>query len=85
MVSTLRSLVDVISRRVDALEADCEKHVIAVPSLDETYSPELDLPRDDPEILKSTNFIIAAALQLVQTLRSPQLTLQHLGGGVRIN
>ena len=83
MPSTLRSLADIISQSVDALEANCAKRGVSVPSLDDLFAPDKSLPRDDPEVLRATDAIVAASFQFIQTVRPPQLSLVQLATGVR--
>ncbi|KLO19077.1 S-adenosyl-L-methionine-dependent methyltransferase [Schizopora paradoxa] len=75
MTFTLRSLAEIILKNCDILDAALEKRGAHVPSLDDPYTPESDVTNNDPQLLATADIACRAALQLVQTIRTPQLTI----------
>ncbi|KAJ7581450.1 S-adenosyl-L-methionine-dependent methyltransferase [Mycena floridula] len=69
MTSPLRALVTLISAQVETLESGYSKSQIFFPSLDEPFQPS---PLDfDPKLNEARRLIVAAASQLIATVRSP--------------
>lgn len=75
MKSTLKALVEIISQNIDVLDDALEKRGAAVPSLDEPFTPGSDVANGQPELMVTADLACRAALQLVQIIRLPQLTL----------
>ncbi|KAI0292082.1 S-adenosyl-L-methionine-dependent methyltransferase [Multifurca ochricompacta] len=74
----LTALVGIISQGVQHLEFAYSKHDLSFPSLDEPFKPgPLD---NDPELDATTRLIVAAAYQIIATVRTPLETIQdHVG------
>ncbi|KAI0057865.1 S-adenosyl-L-methionine-dependent methyltransferase [Artomyces pyxidatus] len=73
MTSPLTALANLISSSVQTLESAYSKEGLAFPSLDEPFRPgPLD---NDAAIMAATHVIIAAAHQLIATVRSPMDTI----------
>ncbi|KAJ7250604.1 S-adenosyl-L-methionine-dependent methyltransferase [Mycena rebaudengoi] len=72
--SPLAALSQLIATGVQTLEAAYEKQGIPYPSLDAPFQPT---PLDfDPALFQTAHLIIAAASQLIATVRSPMETIQ---------
>jgi hypothetical protein len=72
--SPLIPLAEIISQGVQTLESAYSKQGLSFPSLDETFKPS---PLDDnPELAATTRLIVAAAYQIIATVRSPLETIQ---------
>lgn len=82
MKSSIRALAELIIENVDVLEADCAGRGVEVPSLLEPFTPGSGFAMDKPEVRKATSVIAAAAQQLVQTVRPPQMNLITTSYGV---
>jgi hypothetical protein len=67
--SPLRTLLNILSTQVDSIEANYAKAGVSYPSLDQPFVPT---PMDhDPPTVMATQVAVAAATQLLATLRSP--------------
>ncbi len=75
MSYTLRSFAEIILKNCDVLDAALEKRGVPVPSLDEPFTPGSDVTNGDPQLLATADLACRAALQLVQIIRVPQLTI----------
>ncbi|KAF7377776.1 4-O-methyltransferase 1 [Mycena sanguinolenta] len=74
MATPLATLAQLISTGVQTLEAAYAKQGIPYPSLDAPFQPT---PLDfDPALFQTAHLIIAAASQLIATVRSPMETIQ---------
>lgn len=69
----MRLLGDLINASIDKIEARVADASVAFPSLDEPFNPgnEAESVLLDPEVLAATSHIIAAASQLIATVRHP--------------
>ncbi|KAH8998235.1 S-adenosyl-L-methionine-dependent methyltransferase [Lactarius hatsudake] len=71
--SPLIALARIISQGVQTLESAYSKKNLSFPSLDEPFKPSpLD---DDPDVGNTTRLVIAAAFQIIATVRPPQETI----------
>ncbi|KAH8981148.1 S-adenosyl-L-methionine-dependent methyltransferase [Lactarius akahatsu] len=71
--SPLVALARIISQGVQTLESAYSKKNLSFPSLDEPFKPSpLD---DDPDVGNTTRLVIAAAFQIIATVRPPQETI----------
>ncbi len=75
MKSSIRALAELILENIDVLEADCAGRDVEVPSLQEPFKPGTGFAMDKPEVRRATFVVVAAAQQLVQTVRPPQVNL----------
>jgi hypothetical protein len=77
--SSLRTLLNILSTQVDTIEANYAKAGVPYPSLDQPFTPG---PMDrDPQTAMATQVAVAAATQLLATLRSPLDSLFELAVG----
>lgn len=83
MSFTLRSLAEIILKNCDVLDDALEKRGVQVPSLDDPYTFGSDVTDNDPQLLATADLACRAALQLVQIIRVPQLTILQDGLSVR--
>jgi hypothetical protein len=75
----LRTLLDILSTQVDNIEANYAKAGVSYPSLDQPFVPS---PMDhDPQTVMATQVAVAAATQLLATLRSPLDSLWSMAIG----
>ena len=73
MSSPLAALAGIISQSVQTLESAYSKKGLSFPSLDEPFKPgPLD---DDPDVGNTTRLIVAAACQIIATVRPPLETI----------
>jgi len=70
MASPLSTLVSIISSGVHTLESIYSKHGAEFPSLDDPYKPVAF--EEDPDYVESTRLVVAAAAQLLATVRDPE-------------
>lgn len=70
MPSTLKLLSNLIAASVDDIQAACDARGVPFPSLDEVFSQETEEIRNQPEVLKATGILVAAATQLIATARA---------------
>ncbi|KAG6843345.1 hypothetical protein H0H93_001316, partial [Arthromyces matolae] len=83
MSTPLSALAAIISNQVAALEAAYAEKSIPVPSLDAPFIPN---PLDfDPSLAPTKAVIVAAAAQLLASVRSPIETLQEYGPGMYLS
>ena len=75
MVSTLRTLANLIVQQVDTIEAACTKNGLVFPSPDEFFSPESEAARGDPEVIRAVTLLCSAANEIALVARHPQATL----------
>ena len=75
MVSTLRTLANLIVQQVDTIEAACTKNGHVFPSPDELFSPESEAARGDPEVIRAVTLLCSAANEIALVARHPQATL----------
>jgi hypothetical protein len=72
--SPLTALAGIISQGAQTLESAYSKQGLSFPSLDKPFNPgPLD---DDPELSATTRLVVAAAYQIIATVRSPLETIQ---------
>ncbi|KAF7303731.1 4-O-methyltransferase 1 [Mycena indigotica] len=80
--SPLTALVRIIASCVQSIEQAYAKQGIPYPTLDAPFQPSaLDL---DPALLQTASLIVAAADQLIATVRSPMQTLQLYSGSMHL-
>jgi hypothetical protein len=79
-MSSLSALSALISSGVASIEATYAKNGATFPSLDEPFKGPGPL---DLEVMESAALIIAAAGQLIATLRLPPLSLIDVATGVQ--
>lgn len=71
--SPLAALAEIISQGVQTLESAYAKEGVPFPSLDEPFTPG---PLDgDPDVGNATRLVIAAAYQIIATVRPPLETI----------
>ena len=80
--SELRALADLINESVKQIEAVCTSTSQTYPRADEPFTPQSEGIRMNPDVFEAGNIIIAAASQLLSTVRMPQLTLWITSGYV---
>ena len=64
MTSKLRALADLIVQQVDIIEATCAEQNFDLPSLDQPFTPESEVARNDVRISKATTLLNSAANQI---------------------
>ena len=64
MTSKLRALADLIVQQVDIIEATCAEQNVDLPSLDQPFSPESEVARNDVRISKAITLLNSAANQI---------------------
>lgn len=79
-ISPISALSAIISSAVANIDAAYAAQGVTFPSLDEPFRPS---PMDG-KVQDATNLIIAAAAQLIATVRPPPLTLLDAAGAVGI-
>ncbi len=71
--SPLTALAGIISQGAQSLESAYSKKGLSFPSLDEPFKPgPLD---DDPDVGNTTRLVVAAAYQIIATVRPPMETV----------
>ena len=75
MASPLSALVSIISSGVHTLESTYSKHGSKFPSLDDPYVP--GALEEDPALIETTRLVVAAAAQLIATVRLPEDTVRE--------
>ncbi|KAF8510927.1 O-methyltransferase [Hysterangium stoloniferum] len=85
MISTLRALSDLISAAVDQIEQRCILESIEFPSLDGLFTLDSEKTRREPDIAKAISVIVAAASQLVVTVREPSVTMINTACGFHVS
>jgi hypothetical protein len=81
MTTPLRALLALISSRIDEIESIYDKHGTSYPSIDEPFKP---IPQSvEKATLEHTAIAIAAAGQLMASLRSPVATVMETAQSVR--
>lgn len=75
MKSSIRALAELILANIDVLEADCAERHADVPSLQEPFETGTGFTTDKPEVRRASSVIAAAAQQLVQAVRAPEVNL----------
>lgn len=84
MSDTLALLTNIISTNVDSIQTAYTAHNSTFPSLDTPgIDSALNPATTDPEVAQSINAIIAAAAQLIATVRRPELTIVEASTAVR--
>ena len=72
--SPLAALAEIITQGAQTLESAYSKKGFSFPSLDEPFKPgPLD---DDPDLGNTTRLIVAAAYQIIATVRPPMETIK---------
>jgi hypothetical protein len=74
----LDALLGVISSGLAEIKTIYSKEGISTPSLDDPYSPN----PVERKVGQATNLVVAAAFQLIATLRHPSGSLVEASGGV---
>ncbi|KAI0063775.1 S-adenosyl-L-methionine-dependent methyltransferase [Artomyces pyxidatus] len=69
MATPLKALANLISSSVQTLESAYSKKGVAFPSLDDPFQP--GSLNNEPDVETATNLIIAAAHQIIATVRQP--------------
>jgi hypothetical protein len=72
MSADLSTLSSIISSQVVEIESFLNAKDLSIPSLNEPFSPASEAARMNPQVYKSIKLIVAAADQLINTLRPPQ-------------
>ncbi|KIM79035.1 hypothetical protein PILCRDRAFT_823892 [Piloderma croceum F 1598] len=76
----LSTILDIINANVSSIQQIYAKNQTSVPSLNEPYKPLAF----EPELIDSTDLVVAAATQLIAMLRSPVISLVAAVGGQHI-
>lgn len=71
----LRALGNIISTSIDRILDRCSKESLSFPSIHEPANNATEEVRNDPEVAISINLLVAAATQLIATVRPPAKTL----------
>lgn len=71
----IRALLDLIKTSIDDAERACITSGQLFPSLDTLYSSKSEAARSHPAVEQASNILIAAAYQLIATVRPPPVTL----------
>ncbi|THH06774.1 hypothetical protein EW146_g9509 [Bondarzewia mesenterica] len=84
MTSPLSALTTIIVNGVQTLESAYAKQGLSFPSLDESFKPgPLD---DDPALSQTTQMIVAAAFQIIATVRPPiETTVQDFAPSMNMS
>lgn len=84
MVSELRALANLISEKVDEIEAVLLSKGLSLPSLDsnETYTKESELGRNDPQVADACKVVAGAADRLISSVYSPVTNISLCAVGV---
>jgi hypothetical protein len=83
MASPLSALVQIISSNVQRLEAAYSSSGTPLPSLNDLFAPG---PLDqDPATLEASQQIVAAASQLIASVRSPEVTIREYAPGMYLS
>ncbi|KAI0261389.1 S-adenosyl-L-methionine-dependent methyltransferase [Gloeopeniophorella convolvens] len=83
MSDDLTALVGILSQGVQTLQTSYAKQGVSFPSLDDPFKPgALD---EDPELNATTRLIVAAAYQIIATVRSPLETIQDYAPGMYLS
>lgn len=69
------SLVNLISESANKVERNCAQRGVDLPTLDDPFTPESELPRLDPDVLEATSLIVTAAAQLIALVRPAPATI----------
>lgn len=83
MKSELRALADLIVQQVDIIEATCAEQQFELPSLDQAYSPESEVARQDPRVAKAITLLNSATNQMGLLTRSAGESVLMKALGVR--
>ncbi|KII87317.1 hypothetical protein PLICRDRAFT_699701 [Plicaturopsis crispa FD-325 SS-3] len=73
--ATMLSLVNLISESANKIERNCAQRGVDLPTLDDPFTPESELPRLDPDVLEATSLIVTAAAQLIALVRPAPATI----------
>jgi hypothetical protein len=84
MASVILQLSQLISQSVADLVDITSKNGSQVPDLNDKLFPESEAFRKDPNAAKAAKIIAAAAIQLAAYVLSPQESVIHTLGGVRL-
>lgn len=76
--SPLLALADIISSGVRTLDAAYAKEGVQFPSLDEPFRPGMPGLDGDPVLQQTTRLIVAAAAQIIASVRHPMETVMDL-------
>jgi hypothetical protein len=84
--SSLRVLADIISDAVDRIDNEYAAAHLDFPSLNELFDPKdpANVFLADAQVIKNTSLVVAAAEQLVATIRPPVIVAGDLGLVVRL-
>jgi hypothetical protein len=81
MTTNLRALLSLISSGIDTIESTYAKNGVSFPSLDEPAS-QLQPDRAEGETMGDAAIVIAAAAQLIASVRGPVASLMDAASGV---
>jgi hypothetical protein len=77
--SPLSALLDLLTSSIRTLEATYAKEGLAFPSLDTPFKP--NAVDNNPEVLNTARIAVAAAAQIIATIRNPMETVQETATG----
>ena len=75
MAAELEALRNIINTSIDSILDRCSKSSLNFPSTHQPADSATEEVRNDPEIAISINLIVAAASQLIATVRPPAKTI----------
>ncbi|KAI0260406.1 S-adenosyl-L-methionine-dependent methyltransferase [Gloeopeniophorella convolvens] len=83
MSDDLNALVGILTQNVQTLQESYAQKGASFPSLDDPYKPgPLD---NDPEVSATTRLIVAAAFQIIATVRNPLDTIQDYAPAMHLS
>ena len=74
-LSELKALSKIIQDSINSIEATLTANDLEFPSPYTPFTPESDAARAQPEVAQASALIISAAYQLINSVRSPTLTI----------
>ena len=71
--SSLRQLGEIILNSIDTIEERLASDSLDLPSLDDPFDPtaKVETVLQEPDMVAATAFIVAAAAQLIKSIRNP--------------
>ncbi|KAA1468506.1 O-methyltransferase [Dentipellis sp. KUC8613] len=78
-LAELKALVKLLQSNVDRIEAATKSASLEFPSLQTTFSSQSEAARQLPDVAEASSQIVAAASQLIATVRPPTMTVFSTG------
>ncbi|KAK1229446.1 hypothetical protein PQX77_007494 [Marasmius sp. AFHP31] len=79
--SSLRTILDILTKNVEILENSCKANGTPIPDLETPFHPSSEAFRAHPEAAEASNIIVAAAHHIAAILTPPPIALYHVVGG----